>query len=102
MTFRIFLVDFVLDQKGVSLLEAYDKWKAWADEKVVFIILIITIFVIDFFKVCCDYAFHIGVTWWSDQVSQEMETLAKEKGESKPRFSSYNAEPWSRFRSQLI
>jgi len=46
------IIDFVLDQKGVSLLEAYDKWKGWADP-----------------KVCCDYSFHVGVTWWSPQVN---------------------------------
>ena len=56
-------VDFVLDQRGMSLLEAYDKWRGWADE-----------------KVCCDYGLHVGVTWWGDQVSREMETLTKEKG----------------------
>lgn len=56
-------VDFVLGPKGMSLLEAYDKWRKWADE-----------------KVCCDYSFHVGVTWWSDQVNSEMATLAAEKG----------------------
>ena len=45
------IIDFVLDQKGVPLLEAYDKWKGWADP-----------------KVCCDYSFHIAVTWWSKKV----------------------------------
>nr|XP_011445025.2 dihydropyrimidinase isoform X2 [Crassostrea gigas] len=57
------IIDFVLDQKGVSLLEAYDKWRGWADP-----------------KVCCDYGLHVGVTWWSDQVAKEMETLCAEKG----------------------
>ncbi|XP_078334734.1 dihydropyrimidinase-like isoform X2 [Crassostrea virginica] len=57
------IIDFVLDQKGVSLLEAYDKWRGWADP-----------------KVCCDYALHVGVTWWGDQVAKEMETLCTEKG----------------------
>ena len=28
-----FLVDFVIPQKGESLLAAYDKWRKWADEK---------------------------------------------------------------------
>ena len=45
------ILDFVLDQKNVSLIEAYKKWRSWADP-----------------KVCCDYSFHVGVTWWSDQV----------------------------------
>lgn len=30
--------------------------------------------------VCCDYAFHVAVTWWNDEVGEEMETLVKEKG----------------------
>ena len=58
-----FSVDFVLDQKGVPLLEAYDKWRNWADS-----------------KVCCDYALHVGVTYWNDSVAKEMEVLTKEKG----------------------
>ena len=33
--FNIFsiTVDFVIPQKGESLLEAYEKWRKWADEK---------------------------------------------------------------------
>uniref|UniRef100_H2ZLB9 dihydropyrimidinase n=1 Tax=Ciona savignyi TaxID=51511 RepID=H2ZLB9_CIOSA len=57
------IIDFVLDQKGVSLIEAYDKWRGWADP-----------------KVCCDYSFHIAVTWWSPQVKSEMAELAKNRG----------------------
>ena len=34
-----------------------------------------------FFAVCCDYAFHVAVTWWNDEVGEEMETLVKEKGD---------------------
>ena len=45
------IIDFVLDQKGVSLIDAYHKWRSWADP-----------------KVCCDFSFHIAVTWWSPQV----------------------------------
>eukprot|EP00794_Sanderia_malayensis_P016724 gene16724-18418_t len=57
------IIDFVIPQKGESLLSAYDKWKQWADE-----------------KVCCDYSFHVAVTWWSEQVKQEMKILTSEKG----------------------
>jgi dihydroorotase-like cyclic amidohydrolase len=46
-----FSVDFVLPRKGESLLEAFANWRQKADP-----------------KVCCDYALHVGVTWWSDQV----------------------------------
>ena len=33
-----------------------------------------------YIAVCCDYAFHVAVTWWNDEVGEEMETLVKEKG----------------------
>lgn len=56
-------MDFVLPNKGQSLLEAYDEWRQKADG-----------------KVCCDYGLHVGITWWSEQVSDEMEILCKEKG----------------------
>ncbi|KAK2568287.1 Dihydropyrimidinase [Acropora cervicornis] len=57
------IIDFVIPKKGESLLEAYDTWRKWADE-----------------KVCCDYAFHMAVTWWSEEVGEEMEICIKEKG----------------------
>lgn len=57
------IIDFILDQKGVSLLEAYDKWRGWADP-----------------KVCCDYSLHCAVTWWSPQVSEEMAELVTNRG----------------------
>jgi len=57
------LIDFVIPSKGQSLLEAYDQWKKWADE-----------------KVNCDYSLHVAITWWSDKVSEEMGILCKEKG----------------------
>jgi dihydropyrimidinase len=41
----------------------YDRWRGWADP-----------------KVCCDYSFHVAVTWWSEQVREEMEVLVREKG----------------------
>ncbi|XP_077978343.1 dihydropyrimidinase-like isoform X2 [Glandiceps talaboti] len=57
------IMDFVMPQKGESLIGAYDKWRARADP-----------------KVCCDYSLHVAVTWWSDKVAEEMEELAKDKG----------------------
>ncbi|XP_012162731.1 dihydropyrimidinase isoform X2 [Ceratitis capitata] len=57
------IIDFVLPEKGESLVEAYDKWRAWADP-----------------KVCCDYAFHVGITWWSKSVSEEMKIMCEELG----------------------
>lgn len=63
MIFIIVLVDCVLPKKHESLIEAYDKWRSWADP-----------------KVCCDYALHVGITWWSKSVSEEMAILTNELG----------------------
>lgn len=57
------IMDFALPSRGESLVEAYHKWRAWADA-----------------KVCCDYALHVGVTWWGDKVEAEMEELARDLG----------------------
>ncbi|XP_049705474.2 dihydropyrimidinase isoform X2 [Helicoverpa armigera] len=56
------VIDFVLPQKGQSLLEAYNNWREKADN-----------------KVCCDYALHVGVTWWSPAVKKEMQQLTSEQ-----------------------
>lgn len=56
------IIDFVLPQKGQSLIEAYNNWRQKADG-----------------KVCCDYALHVGVTWWSPSVKKEMEQLTSEQ-----------------------
>ncbi|XP_048486825.1 dihydropyrimidinase isoform X2 [Plutella xylostella] len=57
------VIDFVLPNKGQSLIEAYNNWREKADS-----------------KVCCDYALHVGVTWWSSSVKKDMEQLAAEMG----------------------
>lgn len=57
------IIDFALPKKGQSLLEVYQKYRESADE-----------------KVCCDYGLHVGVTWWSDKVREEMEILCKHHG----------------------
>lgn len=44
-------------------MEAYDEWRSWADP-----------------KVCCDYGLHVGVTWWSKSVQNEMKILCEERG----------------------
>ncbi|XP_051546542.1 dihydropyrimidinase-related protein 5-like [Myxocyprinus asiaticus] len=53
----------VLPEKDTSLLEAYEKCRTHADA-----------------KACCDYALHVGVTWWGPKVRREMEVLVGEKG----------------------
>lgn len=57
------IIDHCIPQKNESLVEAYEKWRGWADS-----------------KVCCDYSLHVAITWWSDQVEKEIETVCKEKG----------------------
>jgi dihydropyrimidinase len=48
------VVDFCLPNPGQSLLEAFAMW----DNKSV--------------KACCDYSFHMAITWWGEQVFNEM------------------------------
>jgi dihydropyrimidinase len=55
-------IDFVIPSPQQSLLEAYDAWRGWAE------------------KAACDYSFHVAVTWWSDQVREEMRELATNRG----------------------
>lgn len=57
------IIDFIIPQKGESLLAAHDKWRKRADPKAV-----------------CDFGLHCAITWWSQSVSEEMEILCKSKG----------------------
>lgn len=45
------VIGHVLPEKNESLLEAYEKCRSAADS-----------------KTCCDYALHVGVTWWGPKV----------------------------------
>lgn len=56
------IVDCVLDTT-CSPLEAFEKWKSWADE-----------------KVCCDYGLQLAVTSFDPKTKEELETLVKDKG----------------------
>uniref|UniRef100_A0A8C6MKB4 Dihydropyrimidinase like 5a n=1 Tax=Nothobranchius furzeri TaxID=105023 RepID=A0A8C6MKB4_NOTFU len=57
------VIGHVLPEKNESPLEAYEKCRSSADS-----------------KSCCDYALHVGVTWWGPKVQAEMEKLVREKG----------------------
>ena len=56
------LIDFVIPSKGQRLMDAWRQWNEWA------------------LKATGDYSFHVAVTWWDDQVPNEMRTLGRECG----------------------
>lgn len=57
------IMNFVIENRDMSLVEAWDINKARAEK-----------------KACCDYAFHSAVYQYNDKVAKEMEKLTKEKG----------------------
>lgn len=67
-----FIIDFVIPQKNQSLVQAYNQWRVWADE-----------------KVNIDYGLHVAVTWWSKEVSEEMGELTKRGVQSFKMFMAY-------------
>src|SRR6204780_835408 len=56
------IIDFVIPNPGTSLIEAWHAWRAKSE------------------KAAADYGFHVAVTWWSDQVAEEMGVLTREHG----------------------
>ncbi|KAA3513207.1 dihydropyrimidinase [Agrobacterium rosae] len=56
------VVDFCLPEPGQSLLDALNRW----DNKAT--------------RATCDYAFHMAITWWGEQVFNEMKTVVQDKG----------------------
>lgn len=56
------IIDFVIPDPKEPLMDAYRKWRGWAE------------------KAASDYSFHVAVTWWSDQVREDMGTLVREEG----------------------
>ena len=56
------VVDFALPAPGQSLLEAVQMWDNKSG------------------RANCDYSFHMAITWWGEQVFDEMEAIVKEKG----------------------
>ena len=61
--FIILTVNYIGENRNVSLLEAYNLSKAKAEN-----------------KACCDFAFHVIVSHYDEKVAKDIETLAKEKG----------------------
>lgn len=56
------VVDFCLPDPGQSLLDGLKRW----DNKAT--------------RAHCDYSFHMAITWWGEQVFNEMKTIVEEKG----------------------
>ncbi len=56
------VVDFCLPNPDQSLLEAIQRW----DNKTS--------------RASCDYSFHMAITWWGEQVFNDMETVVRDKG----------------------
>lgn len=56
------IIDFVIPDPQEPLLDAYRKWRGWAE------------------KAAADYSFHVAVTWWSESVHADMGTLVREEG----------------------
>ena len=65
------VVDFCLPSPQQSLLEARQMW----DNKTS--------------KASCDYSFHMAITWWSEQVFDEMETVVKSGINTFKHFMAY-------------
>ena len=56
-------MNFIIENRNMSLLEAYNINKARAEK-----------------KACCDFVFHAAIYNYDDKIAKEMEVLAKEKG----------------------
>ena len=56
------IIDFVMPNPKESIIEAYKKWRGWAE------------------KAACDYSFHVAITWWDESVSRDMGTLVTDHG----------------------
>ncbi|MEC7963244.1 MAG: amidohydrolase family protein, partial [Pseudomonadota bacterium] len=65
------VVDFCLPSPGQSMLEALAAWEAKSQ------------------RACADYSYHMAVTWWSEQVFEEMEEVVKRGINSFKHFMAY-------------
>ncbi len=56
------IIDFVIPAPQESIIEAFHKWRGWAE------------------KAATDYGLHVAITWWDDSVREDMKTLCREHG----------------------
>ncbi len=56
------IIDFVIPDPKERILDAYKKWRGWAE------------------KSAADYSLHVAITWWDESVHEDMGTLCKEHG----------------------
>ncbi len=56
------IIDFVIPAPKQGLLDAFHMWRGWAE------------------KSATDYAFHVAVTWWGDDVQRDMRSLVRDHG----------------------
>ncbi|GAA4225376.1 dihydropyrimidinase [Sagittula marina] len=56
------VIDFALPSPGQGLLDALQMWDNKAG------------------RAHCDYSYHMAVTWWSEQVFDEMKTVVEDRG----------------------
>ncbi len=56
------IIDFVIPSPQEDILEAYKKWRGWAE------------------KSATDYSFHVAITWWDETVKKAMKTLVDDHG----------------------
>lgn len=69
----------VLPEQHCSLLDAYENCRAQADA-----------------KACCDYALHVGVTWWGPKVRES----EREGGDNREEPGSHA--PWKTWRLKPV
>ena len=56
------IIDFVIPSPQEPLMDAYKKWRGWAENSV------------------ANYSFHVAITWWDDSVHKDMGDLVENYG----------------------